>query len=406
MRFLYQLSIYFYYFAALIVSIFKPKAKLWIQGRKDLLRTLENEIKNNDEIYWFHCASLGEFEQGKPIIDRLKIKNKHCKIIITFFSPSGYEARKEYEHADWVYYLPIDTPKNARQFLDIVQPQQAFFIKYEFWFNYLYELKQRGIPTYLISGIFRKDQLFFKWYGFLHKKMLGYFTYFFLQNADSKELLATISITNTTVSGDTRLDRVYENSLQPKSLPLIEQFKENKKVIILGSSWRKEEEIIAEYIQSSKKEFKFIIAPHDINTQHIEAIKKLLKNDYICYSAMEEVHTSSKKVLIIDNIGLLSHIYQYTDIALIGGGFKNALHNILEPASFNNAILFGPQHDKFPEAQELIKTGGAYQINDLDDLIGVINRLTLENNLEETQTKASDYIKNGIGATKIIFNNL
>lgn len=406
MDYIYQISIHSYSLFVYISSFFNPKAKLWINGRKKSFETLQSNIKKGDKVYWFHCASLGEFEQGKPLIDELKLTTKDCKILVTFFSPSGYELRKNYENADCVVYLPIDNQKNARKFLDIAQPKEAFFIKYEFWLNYLFELDQRNIPTYLISGVFRKNQLFFKWYGSTHKKMLTYFSHFFVQNESSKNLLTDLGFQNISVSGDTRLDRVYENSLTPRPVNLIKKFKGSKKIIILGSSWQKEEKIIAEYIQSCNKDFKFIIAPHNVNQSHIKKIKNLLKNNYICYSEAKSTTISSVKTLIIDNIGILANIYQYTDIAFIGGGFSGALHNILEPASFGNAVLFGPKHDKFHEAENLMKIGAAFQINDTDDLIAIINRLLLETNLEESQTAAQNYISNGRGACQMILKKL
>jgi len=403
---LYQISIRIYYLAVLMAAKFNLKAKLWINGRKNVFTNLKNKFNKNDTVYWFHCASLGEFEQGKPLIDRLKATRKNCKIVITFFSPSGYELRKNYKNADWVCYLPIDTPKNAKQFIDLIQPTQAFFIKYEFWYNYLFELHNQKIATYLIAGVFRKEQLFFKWYGTLHKKMLHYFTHFFVQNESSEKLLKSININNVSLSGDTRLDRVYSNSLNPQPLPLIKLFKANKKIIVLGSSWQKEEEIIAEYIKYCKKDYKFIIAPHQINKNHIQNIKKLLSDNFICYSEAKKENIALYKTLIIDNIGILANVYQYTDIALVGGGFTGALHNILEPASFGNVILFGPKHHKFHEANDLIKLNAAFNIKDTDDLIAIINHLAIDEHLKKAQINAQDYIKQGIGAEDIIFNYL
>jgi len=404
--FFYQVTIQLYYIIAYVTSFFNPKAKQWINGRKDVLQNLAKAITPNEKIYWFHCASLGEFEQGKPIIDYIKTNNTNNKILITFFSPSGYELRKDYENADYVFYLPIDTPKNAQQFINIVKPTKAFFIKYEFWCNYLFELNKNNISTYLISGVFRKEQLFFKWYGVLHRTMLSYFKHFFVQNSDSEKMLNKLGYDNITVTGDTRIDRVYENSLQPQSVPLIKSFKKNKNVIIVGSSWEKEEEIITEFIHSSKKDYKYIIAPHDVSDKHIQQIETLIENDYIKYSEANSANIHQYKTLIIDSVGLLSNIYQYTDIAFIGGGFSGNLHNILEPASFGNTILFGPKHHKFHEAEELIQSTAAYQIKDADDLLAVINHLELENQLEKSQQEAFTYIKQGVGATKMISKKL
>jgi 3-deoxy-D-manno-octulosonic-acid transferase len=404
--FFYQISIHIYFLAVKIASFFNPKAKQWTIGRKGIFDELKKNIVPKEKIFWFHCASLGEFEQGKPIIDALKRTDAANKILITFFSPSGYELRKNYENADYVFYLPLDTPKNAKQFIKIVKPHQAFFIKYEFWYNYLFELHQNKIPTYLISGVFRKDQPFFKWYGTLHIKMLTYFKHFFVQNSTSEKLLNELGFDNTTVTGDTRIDRVFENSLNPAPVSLIKSFKNNKKIIVVGSSWQKEEEIIAEYILSSKKDYKYIIAPHDISKSHIKNIEKLLSTDYIKYSEANSKNVTKTKILLIDNIGILSNIYQYTDIAFIGGGFTGALHNVLEPASFGNVLLFGPKHNKFHEAEELIQQRAAYEIKDADDLLAVINHLELEGQLTKNQHAASNYIKNGKGATQLILKKI
>lgn len=406
MLFFYQISIRVYFAIIKLASFFNPKAKQWIKGRKDIIKKLQESVNTADNIYWFHCASLGEFEQGKPIIDEIKAKDKSIKILVTFFSPSGYELRKDYKNADYVFYLPLDTPKNAHAFIKAVNPKKAFFIKYEFWYNFLFELNKNKTPTYLISGSFRKDQAFFKFYGSLHKKMLSFFTHFFVQNSSSQQLLESINFKNITVTGDTRIDRVYENSLNPEKVTLIKSFKGNKPLIVLGSSWQKEEEIISEFISSTKKNYKYIIAPHDISASHIKKIEALLKTDYIKYSDANSENLKKAKTLIIDNVGLLSNIYQYTDIAFIGGGFSGALHNILEPASFGNALIFGAKHTKFHEAQELIDNKAAFEIKDSDDFLGVINLLEKESELTKTQQAASSYIKNGVGATQLILDKL
>ncbi|MDG1476514.1 MAG: glycosyltransferase N-terminal domain-containing protein [Vicingaceae bacterium] len=402
----YQISIALYFVIIKIASIFNPKAKKWIDGRKNSFNNLK-EINSEDNIYWFHCASLGELEQAKPVIEKLKEKDNSIKFLITIFSPSGYDFAKNYKEADYVFYLPLDTPSNAKRFIKIVNPKKAFFVKYEFWYNYLFELKDNKIPTYLISGVFRKNQLFFKWYGSMHKKMLSFFTHFFVQNELSKTLLSNLDFNNITISGDTRLDRVYENSLNPKKPELIQEFIGNKKTIILGSSWSNEEKLITEFIQSTKKDFKFIIAPHDIKNSRIKSLEKLLTNtNYIKYSNVNVENISEHSVLVIDNIGILANIYQFTDIAFVGGGFKGALHNTLEPASFGNAILFGPKHQKFHEAEELLSINGAFEIKDLDDLIAVTNLLLSNNKLTDTQEINRNYISTGRGAAEKILNQL
>ena len=404
--FFYQITVRLYYAAAYISSFFNLKAKQWIKGRKDIITQLTNTITPHEKIYWFHCASLGEFEQGKPIIDYIKAHNSNNKILLTFFSPSGYELRKDYENADYVFYLPIDTKKNAQQFISIVNPTHAFFIKYEFWYHYLFELHNRSIPTYLISGVFREQQPFFRWYGSTHRKMLNYFTFFFVQNTSSEKLLHELGYQNVITTGDTRIDRVYENSMHPQPVALIKSFQKNKKIIVVGSSWEQEEAIVAEFIHSSKKDYKFIIAPHDVSDKRIQQIESLLKSDYIKYSDAKSSNIGLHKTLIIDNVGLLSNIYQYTDIAIVGGGFSGNLHNILEPASFGNTILFGPKYHKFHEAEALLQLSAAYSIKDEDDLLAVINHLEIDNHLEESQQKALNYIKEGVGATEMIIQQL
>lgn len=401
----YQISIFLYFGAIKIASFFNPKAKLWIDGRATVFDEL-NKINLTNNIYWFHCASLGELEQGKPVIEKLKKKDPNITILLTFFSPSGYEYGKNYKTADFVFYLPIDTPSNAKKFIDIINPKKVFFIKYEFWYNYLFYLKNNSISTYLISGIFRKDQLFFKWYGSSYKKMLECFTFFFVQNESSQILLNNEGYKNVLITGDTRLDRVYENSLSPEKPPLIKKFSENKTTIIVGSSWPTEEKIFAEFIQSTNKDFKYIIAPHNINPNRITAIEELLDKDFIKYSEATYDNISSYKILIIDNIGILANTYQFTDIAFIGGGFTGALHNILEPASFGNVILFGSKHEKFHEAEDLMNIEGAYEIKYVDDLIAVINHLLIGNNLEKIQKVNRNYIKAGRGATDKILQQL
>jgi 3-deoxy-D-manno-octulosonic-acid transferase len=403
--FFYNISISLYFLAVKIASLFNPKAKQFVTGRQRVFEELK-KITPNETIYWFHCASLGELEQGKPIIEKLKEGSTSIKILITFFSPSGYNLGKDYELADYTFYLPLDSKSNSKQFIDLINPKKVFFIKYEFWYHYLFQLNEKKIPTYLISGVFRKQQPFFKWYGNTHKKMLSFFTHFFVQNETSKKLLNSLNYNNVTIAGDTRLDRVYENSLTPEKPALIKKFVGNNKVIILGSSWPQEENIISEFINSTKKNFKFIIAPHNIDKKHITEIEKLIGTNYIKYSDATYETIGAHKTLIIDNIGILANTYQFTDIALVGGGFTGSLHNILEPASFGNVILFGPKHDKFHEAEELMAIQGAFEVDDSDDLIAIINHLEIENNLNKYQEVNKLYIKKNRGATQKILKEL
>ena len=403
MSFLYHILLYFYSFAVSIFSFFNQKAKQWIDGRKNILQHIQSTVNLADEMVWFHCASLGEYEQAKPVIEKFKQSNPSFKILVTFFSPSGYEIRKNDPLLDYVFYLPIDTKYNAQQFLKITKPKMAFFVKYEFWFNYINQLHQNNIPTYLISGVFRDNQLFFKWYGKWYKKVLYGFTHFFVQNNYSKELLLANNFTNVTLSGDTRFDRVYENSLHPKQLPLIEKFKGNSLLIIGGSTWQPEEKILADYIKLNPEQ-KLIIAPHDISEKHLIEIEKNIQQKTLRYSKANNENITSTTILIVDSIGLLANMYQYSDITLIGGGFTGALHNILEPASFGNVVLFGPKHHKFHEADEIIAFNGGFSIANSNDFVKKIELIL--SNLNEYKTNSKNYINNNKGATNQLLNKL
>ena len=400
---IYNISVNSYFLVIRIASLFNQKAKDFIVGRKNVFNDLK-KYPLDDNIYWFHCASLGELEQGKPVIEALKEKDPSIKVLITFFSPSGYKYGKNYKSADYVLYLPLDTKKNASQFIRLINPKKVFFVKYEFWYHYLFQLKEKKVPTYLISGVFRKNQLFFKWYGTIHRQMLTCFTHFFLQNKSSIELLNALGFKNSTFTGDTRLDRVYQNSVQPKKPALIKKFVNNKTTVILGSSWPEEEKILANFIKRTKKDIKYIIAPHKIDKKRIKYIEKLFQEDVIKYSKATDENITKYKTLIIDNIGILASTYQYTNIAFIGGRFSGSLHNILEPASFGNVILFGPKHDKFEEADELIEINGAYNIKNVEDLITIINQLELD--LKNYQEKNKQYIRTNRGATDKIIEML
>lgn len=397
----YQISIQLYAFGIRIASLFKPKAKLWVEGRQHLLQKIETTINSSENHVWFHCASLGEYEQAKPIIEKIKLQHPNYKILVTFFSPSGYELRKNDSLVDYVFYLPIDTISNATSFIELVNPKMVFFVKYEFWFNYILQLKARNIPTYLVSGVFRTDQLFFKWYGKWYKKVLNGFTHFFVQNEASKRLLNEHGFNNVTLSGDTRYDRVFENSLNPTELPLIAKFKENKLLMVGGSTWQPEEQILASF---SNTDFKIIVAPHDISEPHIKQIEHLFKNKCLRYSNATLENVLNESVLIIDNIGILSNIYQYSDVSLIGGGFSGALHNILEPACFGNVVLFGSNHIKYHEAQELINANGAFEILNSVDLNEKIRVILPEINSHKQNSK--QFVESKTGATICILDFL
>ncbi|UKJ08418.1 3-deoxy-D-manno-octulosonic acid transferase [Solitalea lacus] len=407
---LYNLSIRFYHGLVLLFSTFNSKAKLFIKGRKNIFKHIA--LKLNDEPrdrVWFHFASLGEFEQGRPVLEKLKASNPELAIVMTFFSPSGYEVRKNYNQADYIFYLPLDTKANASKFIDLVQPQKVFFTKYEYWFHYFTELKSRKIPLYMISAIFRPSQPFFKWYGSFNREMLSCVTMFFVQNKLSGELLNSIGINNWIVSGDTRFDRVYENSLQPKQIPLIEEFIENKKILIAGSSWPDDEALLIPLAQTFSTDWKMIIAPHEVDKAHVENIMKLSGDRAIRFSELEKSSAKTKyQFLIIDNIGMLSSLYQYGTVAYIGGGFnKSGIHNTLEAAAFGLPVIFGPNYKKFAEAVELIANRGGFSIKDFNELKDSFTHLSSNPiNLQQSSSASKNYVKTNINATTIIFNTL
>lgn len=408
MKFLYTLGIYLYYLGILIVSIFNKKGAKWINGRKNTFKELKSEKKGDEKIVWFHCASLGEFEQGRPVIELLKAKFPDYKILITFFSPSGYEIRKNYENADYVCYLPLDTPGNAKKFLNIVKPEFAVFIKYEFWFNFINQLKKKGIPVFYISAIFRPSQHFFKWYGGWFSKMLDKISYFFVQNIESKELLNSIGISNVEISGDTRFDRVFEIAKQKKPFPLIEKFKADSEIIIAGSTWPADEILIYDLLKQDFENIKFIIAPHLVDKAHIDSIIKNIDEKVLKYSEATIENVNNYKILIIDSIGILNNLYQYTKIAYIGGGFGVSIHNIQEPATFANPVIFGPkEHTNFEEAKDLIKLSGAFCINNSKELIETVKKLLSDSDFySKSSNTCKNYIDEKRGATEIIVNKI
>lgn len=407
MSVLYIFGLKVMYFLIAFASIFNSKAKFWIKGRKNLLIRLRSDIKNEDKIAWFHCASLGEFEQGRPVIEAFREKYTDYKILLTFYSPSGYETRKNYEKADYVYYLPIDTPKNAKQFLNIVNPEMVFFIKYEFWFNFLKEIHSRGIPLYLVSGIFRENQRFFKKRSGNYRKMLDFFTYFFVQNDYSKNLLNSININNVSVTGDTRFDRVMDIAKQAKDLELAEKFKSKNLTLIAGSTWKPDEEILVKYINESSNKIKLIIAPHEIHKENIIRLQSYFSDNFnvLKYSDANASNIEKADILIIDSIGLLSSLYKYGDIAYIGGGFGKGIHNTLEAATFSLPVIFGPNYLKFQEAVEQIKQGSAFSINTFLECKDILDKL-IENpeKIKELGNSSANYVSANCGATSKIVN--
>ena len=397
---MYNVFIYLYLLGVAVCSRFNEKVRKMWHGERETFSILREKVDPNAKYVWFHAASLGEFEQGRPLMEQLRKDHPEYKILLTFFSPSGYEVRKNYEGADIITYLPIDTITNARRFLRLVHPVMAFFIKYEFWYNYLHILKHRNIPVYSVSSIFRPDQVFFKWFGRQYGRVLNCFTHFFVQNEVSKELLAKIGITNTTVVGDTRFDRVLQIKEAAKQLPVVEAFKQDYKVFVAGSSWPPDEEIFIKYF-NEHKDWKLIIAPHVIGEDHLQQIEKLLSGRKIVrYKDSSEADVKDAEVLIINCYGLLSSIYHYGDVAYVGGGFGVGIHNLLEAAVWDVPVFFGPNNQKFQEAQALKHSGG-FEIHDYEEFARMMDRFAAEPDfLKEQGVKAGHFVKGQAGATQ------
>ena len=372
MLFLYNLVVILASQLLKLTSLFSPKMKLFLDGRKSVFKELAYKIKTTDKTIWFHAASLGEYEQGLPVMEAIKKQFPNHKIVVTFFSPSGYEVRKNNTIADVTIYLPLDTISNAKQFIELVHPEMAFFIKYEYWPNYLNELKNKNIKTYLISGILRENQTFFKWYGGFYRNALKTFDYFFVQNESSKKLLKSIGFNNVKVSGDTRFDRVVSILERDNSLDFIKQFKDNKTTIVIGSSWPKDENLLVNYINQSSDDVKFIIAPHNIKSEQIQELKNAVAKKTVLFSDVETRLIASlqeNNVFIIDTIGILTKIYSYADIAYVGGGFGNpGVHNILEPATFGVPVVIGSNFSHFAEATALVNMEGCISIQNQNQL--------------------------------------
>ena len=402
----YNLIIYLYLLGVAIYSRFNEKVrKMWC-GEREAFEILREKVDPSAKYVWFHAASLGEFEQGRPLMEQLRQDHPEYKILLTFFSPSGYEVRKNYEGADIITYLPLDTITNARRFLRTVRPVMAFFIKYEFWYNYLHILKHRHIPVYSVSSIFRPDQVFFKWYGRQYGRVLNCFTHFFVQNTISKELLAKIGITNVTIVGDTRFDRVLQIKEAARQLPVVEAFKQDYKVFVAGSSWPPDEEIFIRYF-NEHKDWKLIIAPHVIGEDHLEQIEKLLAGRKIVrYKDAKEDDVKAADVLIINCYGLLSSIYHYGDVAYVGGGFGVGIHNLLEAAVWDVPVFFGPNNQKFQEAQGLKKNGG-FEIHDYEEFERQMSRLASDAQyLKEQGQLAGQFVKGQAGATAKVLGSV
>jgi 3-deoxy-D-manno-octulosonic-acid transferase len=397
MLIIYNGALKLYLTLILVASFFNKKAKQWVEGRR------KQVYVNLPESVWFHFASLGEFEQGRPVLDQFRKNYPDDSIVITFFSPSGYEVRKNTMLADAVYYLPLDTKKNAIAFIDAINPRIAVFTKYEYWYYFFKELNSRDIPLYMISAIFRPGQLFFKWYGGLHRKILRLVSHFFVQDKNSADLLTGLGINQVSISGDTRFDRVLANALDPKSVLPAFQFKNKHPLLIAGSTWPEDEKLLVSIV-TYYTDWKFIFAPHEISEDKLaNLVKWLPPGSTLRYSQINS-HTDFNhyQTLIIDNIGMLSSLYQYADMAYIGGGFGAGIHNTLEAAAFGLPVIFGPKYQKFKEAQDLIRIGGAFSINDAQELKLAASKLI---NLEDRQhlgQKLKDYVREHAGATAII----
>ena len=400
---IYNIGIYLYGLAIFFASLFNQKARLLRNGQHNSLTLLKEKIDPNAEYVWFHAASLGEFEQGRPVMEQLKKEHPATKILLTFFSPSGYEVRKNYAGADVVSYLPLDTPKNARRFFQTVKISKVIFIKYEFWPNYLLALKTSKIPVYSISAIFRPSQVFFKFYGGWYRDLLKSFCHIFVQDQPSLDLLQKYDFSNCSVAGDTRFDRVADLAKQAKTIPLIEAFaKGDKKIIVAGSSWPKDEELLVRYLQEHAY-VKLILVPHEIHETHISGITKLLSTNYVRYTQADQITVGASNCLIVDTIGLLSSIYRYANVAYIGGGFGVGIHNTLEAAVWNVPVVFGPNYQKFREARELIEAGGAFSIDNYDALEAQFNTLFADN---KAGIIAGEYVATNIGATELIIKEI
>ncbi len=405
---IYKVGIFFYSVLIRLASPFNEKAKLFRAGRKNWRPILQNQIEKDAKYLWFHCASLGEFEQGRPVMEEIKKQFPEYKIVLTFFSPSGYEIRKSYNGANIVLYLPIDTKTNAQAFLNIVKPVKAFFVKYEFWYFYITELKKQNIPLYIFSAIFRENQHFFKntpW-GSWFRKILFQVEHYFVQNKSSAQLLKNIGLSNISVSGDTRFDRVAAIAKNSREIPIVEKFKGNALLIVAGSTWKPDEELLIEFINQNK-DIKFIIAPHEVSVTNINRIHQLLKRPAISFSNINNSKIHNFQVLIIDSIGLLSSLYRYGNIAYIGGGFGVGIHNILEAATFGTPIVFGPNYKKFKEAVDLCSVGGAFSITNYYELKHTFNQLIFDKKvLNNSSNTCSNYIEKNVGSTKIIIKKV
>lgn len=407
MRLIYDLGIWFYGAILRLISPFHAKAKLWVDGRQDILNRIEQTVEKGHKYIWFHFASLGEFEQGRSVLERIKKSFPQEKIVLTFFSPSGYEIRKNTALADYVFYLPQDTALNARRFIEIIQPKFVVFTKYEYWYHYFKELNKRGIRLLMISAIFREDQIFFKPYGGFFKKILQNVSYYFAQNTDSVHMLKWIGITQAGLAGDTRFDRVVELPLQHKSIANVERFVGHSKVLVAGSTWAPDEELLAK-LSTQYPQWKFIIAPHEIQTTHIAEIQDKFPNALLFskFDSYTEQDIQRQQVLVIDNIGMLSSLYYYGDVAYIGGGFGVGIHNTLEAATYGIPVIFGPKYEKYKEAVDLVTLMAGFSIYNQIELDQLFAELQIDLKRIECGNAAKRYVQQNAGATQIIMKYL
>lgn len=409
MAVIYRIIIFLYTLAIRLAAPFNERAGKWVKGRKHLFSHIKEKISRTHgrKTVWFHCASLGEFEQGRPVMEAIRQKSPDVFIVLTFFSPSGYEIRKNYDQADLVTYLPVDTPKNARWFLDEIRPDIAVFVKYEFWYFFLRELRKRDIPTLLISAIFRKEQLFFKNYGKFYLNMLRFFTRIFVQDPDSRKILNDAGIPNVEVSGDTRYDRVLMIAENPAHIPQAESFARGHTVIVAGSTWPEDEKLLVQYILGNHRPYRWIIAPHEINESHIASLMKALSGKAERFSQLKGTPDSRVHVLVIDNVGILSSLYALGDVAYIGGGFGKGIHNLLEAAVYGVPVIFGPNYHKFREAHDLIRINSGFSISSFEELSPILNQFYDQPEQRKSAGKSGrELIRKKAGATQQIVNNM
>ena len=407
---LYNIFVNFYVSVARLAALFNPKARQWVHGRKNLLENIGltlSAYSDGKKIAWFHCASLGEFEQGRPLIEAFKSSKPDYRIVLTFFSPSGFEVRKNYPGADHVFYLPADTRANAKKFIRLVSPDIVFFIKYEYWYSYLAELKQMNIPVFMVSAIFRPSQPFFRWYGGWFRKQLGNLTWFFVQDSKSESLLHSIGIYQVSVSGDTRFDRVAAIAEENRPVQWMEEFSRDSTIFLAGSTWQEDEKLILPFILENTSRMKFIIAPHETHKERIDGLMMLIGSGGLRYSEANVQNITEARVLVIDSIGILAFMYRYAFLSFVGGGFGAGIHNILESAASGVPVICGPNHQLFREARDLIRKGGVFSVTNEQEFRSVVGRLTGDSGLHDRVSAiCRTYVSGNKGATRHILDHI